>query len=110
VGGTSDNVTNIYAPDNSSAILMAYWTNNVSGTVSTAVGSAVVTGVGTKFTTSVAVGDQFAIGQLAGPLPKVISITSDNQLTVDSSFATVANGANYVVYNSRFRTGLLPTK
>jgi hypothetical protein len=95
--------TNKYAPDNSSALLQAYWTPKVSGTVTTAASSAAVTGTGTKFKTEVAVGDQIAV---ASDLRKVTTITDDTHLTAAASFSVMGNTAQYTIYSAQHQNAV----
>lgn len=61
----------------------------LSGTLTTAVGSAAVTGTSTKFTTELKVGDRITVGS---ETKTVIAITSDTSLTVHSNYIAANSG------------------
>jgi hypothetical protein len=72
----------------------------VSGTVSTSVGSATVTGTGTSFLTQVHAGDHITVrvganGQAEAKIVK--SVDSDQSLTVESAFTAARSGATLTV-------------
>ena len=74
---------------------VAAWTaKNATGTVSVANGVATVTGVGTAFTTELAVGDTIVIG---GITKAVASIASDTSLDADSTYGGAQAGATLSV-------------
>ena len=76
-------------------------TFNATGTVSTTIGSMAVTGVGTLFTTELAIGDRVVIGS---EHRTVATITDATNITVGGNSYTVANsGATMAVYSSLFR-------
>jgi hypothetical protein len=66
-----------------------------TGTVSTAVGTAVITGVGTSFTTQVAVGDKIVVNGVASGLVTVV--TDDTHVTVASNFGVLNAGLAYTI-------------
>ncbi|MDL2342454.1 MAG: right-handed parallel beta-helix repeat-containing protein, partial [Patescibacteria group bacterium] len=70
------------------------------GTVSTTAGSAVVTGVGTTFTTTVIVGDRISVG---AENYSVVSIASNTSLTVASNYATTNSGIGYTLNAAIFK-------
>ncbi len=60
----------------------------ISGSVNPQAATTTVTGVGTKFKSELAVGDQIKI---SGEVRSVVSIASDTQLTIDTSFSDNLN-------------------
>ena len=64
----------------------------LSGTISTSIGSATVTGVATKFTTELSVGDHFIVDTL---IYVVKTITSDTSLTITTNATTLISGHTY---------------
>ncbi len=71
-----------------------------AGTVSTAVNSPTVSGVGTMFARQVGLGDRITIGT---ETKTVKAIASDTSLTADSNFANPNSGASMTVRPSLFR-------
>lgn len=66
-----------------------------TGTVATTSGSKTITGTGTTFTQSFTVGNNINIGSFTA---KVITITSDTSLTIDTPATTTASGQAYYVH------------
>jgi len=76
----------------------------ITGSIDPIADSATVTGVGTLFTTQLAVGDRITV---SGETRTVVSIVSDTELTVDTSFTDTENdleieklSAIFIVQNS----------
>jgi hypothetical protein len=76
----------------------------ITGTVGMNAGSAIVTGVGTTFTTATHVGDTIKID---GFYYQVISITNNTQLTIDINAPATKNGL--LLYHGGLSTALLPS-
>lgn len=68
-----------------------------TGTASTAVGSAVVTGSGTNWLTTAAVGAVFSVGNTTG---LILTVDSDTQLTLTANFGVLNTAQAYTITNS----------
>lgn len=64
---------------------------NLTGTVTKTSGSTILTGAGTKFTTELVVGNYITVPGTSNEIKKVITITSDTSLTVDSNFTNTSS-------------------
>lgn len=62
---------------------------NINGTVSKTAGSAILTGIGTNFTTQLQVGQYLTV---IGETCKIISIASDTSLTVNANYLNTLSG------------------
>lgn len=71
---------------------------DLSGTCAVSVGSGVVTGTSTKFTTELVVGDLINIG---GVIRRVVNIASATSLTVDVAYAAAQSGVTGLNMNGK---------
>lgn len=105
VFSTTENLI-IYTAFGVSRNILAYTSNAAAintmntggtGTASTAVASAVVTGLGTNWLTTAAVGALFIIGTTVG---QILTVDSDTQLTLTANFGALNSGTTYIITNS----------
>lgn len=68
-----------------------------TGTATSAVASAVISGAGTDWLTTAAVGALFTIGNTVG---QILTVDSDTQLTLTANFGALNSGTSYIITNS----------
>lgn len=86
----------LYVP-NSGTTTSTLLNTGGTGTASTAVATAIVTGSGTNWLTTAAVGAMFSI---ANTIKQIQSVDSDTQLTLTGNFGVLNSGATYNITNS----------
>ncbi len=99
-------------PQRSLKKIPAYLPHSGTGTLEFSIGSSLVMGTNTKFTTELSIGDQI---RCAKNIRTVMTISSDTELTVSSNWEIITGGASFeilpvqgldIVDNFIIRTGL----